>query len=415
MQEKIEPIELRICRIPLTRTSSLKSAESAHGTSTVQEGNDAYRVAISGSYGGMNLGDEAILEAITMQLRATLRVEITVFTRDPDDTRARHQVDRAVAIRDMSREEARAEIERLDLLILGGGGILYDRDAEIYLREVVLANEMGIPVMVYAISAGPLTVPSVREQVLSALDGVALVTVRDRQGQRLLEEVGLHREILVTADPALLLEAEPLPEDALRNEGLNPDKRLIGLSVREPGPAAPDIDVAHYHALLANAADFMIDRLDADIVFVPMERRKMDLQHSHAVIAAMQGAERATVLKGEYTVRQLIALIGHFQFAVGMRLHFLIFAALAHVPFVALPYASKVTGLIEDLEMEMPPISDVNTGRLIATIDRSWDHRDEIRTGIERLLPGLQMRARETHAHLTELLTRNRAATRPHS
>lgn len=393
----------------------MKSAESAHDTTTVQEGNDAYRVAVSGSYGGMNLGDEAILEAITMQLRATLRVEITVFTRDPDDTRARHQIDRAVAIRDMSREEARAEIERLDLLILGGGGILYDRDAEIYLREVVLANEMGIPVMVYAISAGPLTVPSVREQVLSALDGVALVTVRDRQGQRLLEEVGLHREILVTADPALLLEAEPLPEDALRNEGLNPDKRLIGLSVREPGPAAPDIDVAHYHALLANAADFMIDRLDADIVFVPMERRKMDLQHSHAVIAAMQGAERATVLKGEYTVRQLIALIGHFQFAVGMRLHFLIFAALAHVPFVALPYASKVTGLIEDLEMEMPPISDVNTGRLIATIDRSWDHRDEIRTGIERLLPGLQMRARETHAHLTELLTRNRAATRPHS
>jgi polysaccharide pyruvyl transferase WcaK-like protein len=98
-----------------------------------------------------------------------------------------------------------------------------------------------------------------------------------------------------------------------------------------------------------------------------------------------------------------------------MRLHFLIFAALARVPFVALPYASKVTGLIEDLEMEMPPISDVNTGRLIATIDRSWDHRDEIRAGIERLLPGLQERARETHTRLTELLKRNRAATRPHS
>lgn len=393
----------------------MKAAESEHDTTAVQEANDVYCVAISGSYGGINLGDEAILEAITMQLRETLPVEITVFTRDPDDTRARHRIDRAVAIREMSREEARAEVERLDLLILGGGGILYDRDAEIYLREVVLANEMGIPVMVYAVSAGPLTVPSVREQVLNALDTVALVTVRDRQGQRLLEEVGLHREILVTADPALLLEAESLPEDALKNEGLDPEKRLIGLSVREPGPAAPDIDVAHYHALLANAADFMIDRLDAEIVFVPMERRKMDLQHSHAVIAAMHGAERATVLKGEYTVRQLIGLIGHFQFAVGMRLHFLIFAALARVPFVALPYASKVTGLIEDLEMEMPPISDVNTGRLIATIDRSWDHRDEIRAGIERLLPGLQERARETHTRLTELLKRNRAATRPYS
>jgi polysaccharide pyruvyl transferase WcaK-like protein len=146
-----------------------------------------------------------------------------------------------------------------------------------------------------------------------------------------------------------------------------------------------------------------------------MERRKMDLQHSHAVIAEMQGAGHATVLKGEYSVRQMIGLIKHFEFAVGMRLHFLIFAALTGVPFVGLPYASKVTGLIEDLEMEMPPIGDVNTGRLIATIDRSWDHRDEIRAGIRRRLPRLQERARETHLLLVELLTKTRSDVPSHN
>jgi hypothetical protein len=57
------------------------------------------------------------------------------------------------------------------------------------------------------------------------------------------------------------------------------------MSVREPGSAAPDLDEDHYHTLLANAADYMVDRLDADIVFVPMERRMLDMQHSHAVIA----------------------------------------------------------------------------------------------------------------------------------
>ena len=35
-----------------------------------------YRVAISGSYGGLNLGDEAILEVILRELRASLDVDM---------------------------------------------------------------------------------------------------------------------------------------------------------------------------------------------------------------------------------------------------------------------------------------------------------------------------------------------------
>ena len=47
----------------------------------------------------------------------------------------------------------------------------------------------------------------------------------------------------------------------------------------------------------------------------------------------MAHAQRATVLKGEYTSGQMLTIIGHFAFAVGMRLHFLIFAAIQRVPF----------------------------------------------------------------------------------
>ena len=56
----------------------------------------AFRVGISGSYGGLNLGDEAILKGIVGELRRSLPVEITVFSRDAEDTRARHRVDRVV-------------------------------------------------------------------------------------------------------------------------------------------------------------------------------------------------------------------------------------------------------------------------------------------------------------------------------
>jgi polysaccharide pyruvyl transferase CsaB len=363
-----------------------------------------FRVGISGSYGGLNLGDEAILEVIMTELRRTLPVEITVFSRDPQDTLARHRVERAVPVRELSRGEVLPEIERLDLLILGGGGILYDAEAHLYLREVALAQEREIPVLLYAVGAGPLQDPAAQRLTRTCLNRATAVTVRERQARQVLEEIGVQQEIEITADPALLLQAQPLPPDALKREGLDTQHRLVGVSVREPGAAAPDLDEHHYHALLANAADYMVDRLDADLVFVPMERRVFDPQHCHAVISQMAYAQRATVLKGDYSPGQMLTLIGHFAFAVGMRLHFLMFAAVQRVPFVALPYASKITGFVDALEMPMPPLQRVKAGQLIAHIDRWWDMRSEIQARIDKVLPSLQDRASETNHIAVQLL-----------
>ncbi len=363
-----------------------------------------YRVGISGSYGGLNLGDEAILHSIIDQLRASLPVEITIFSRNPQDTLQRHGVEKAIPVRDLIRSEVCREIETLDLFILGGGGILYDGEAEIYLREVVLAHELGVPVMIYAVGAGPLKSRAPQKMVREALNRAAVVTVRERKAQRVLEEVGVGARIMVTADPALLLKPEPVPEDLLVRDRPAGKHHLIGMSVREPGPAAPDIRPDSYHALLADAADYMVDRFNADVVFVPMERRMLDMQHSHAVVSRMLHPQRAWVLKGEYTSGQMLSLMKQFDFAVGMRLHFLIFAALQEVPFVALPYSSKVLGFLEELRIEVPPIHLVNAGRLIAHVDRFWDSRDHLRAQIRRFLPELQKRASENNRLAVGLL-----------
>jgi polysaccharide pyruvyl transferase CsaB len=367
----------------------------------------AFRVGISGSYGGLNLGDEAILKGIVKQLRRSLPVEITVFSRNADDTRARHDVERVVPVRRLSRDEVLPEVQRLELLILGGGGILFDGEAQVFLREVMLAHEHRVPVMVYAISAGPLKDPAAQSMVQDGLGRAAVVTVRERGARQVLEDVGVHREILVTADPALLLEPEPLPKDALKREGLDNGRQLVGVSVREPGAAAPDISEQAYHKLLADAADFMVDRFDADVVFVPLEPKMVDVQQAHAVVARMLRAQRATVLRGDYTSAQLLSLVRHFAFAVGMRLHFLIFASLQNVPFVALPYAPKVGGFLEDLGIEMPPLQQVSAGRLIAYIDHAWDRRRLLQARIERALPALRERALETNAIAVRLLSQS--------
>ena len=380
------------------------------------------RIGISGSYGGMNLGDEAILEGILGRIRATVPADITVFSMNPSETMARHQVERTISARSLTRSEITPEIRDLDLFVLGGGGILYVRDAAKYLREVTIAHELGVPVILYAISAGPLDTQSARKAVRDALNVTAptVVTVRDRLGYRLLEDIGVSTEIHLTADPAFLLEPEELPVTALEAEGIDFKRRLVGFSVREPGPAAPDIRPDEYYALLANAADYIVERYDAEVVFVPME--KTDVQHSHAVVAHMNNAERAEIIRRKYSPRQILDLMGRFDLAVGMRLHFLIFAALRGTPFAALPYASKVTGLLEDLEMGAAPLGSIGIGQLIARIDRSWDTRTAIRATIGRRLPALRARAAQTNDLILAILDARKIhgvdavpnATQPH-
>ena len=97
----------------------------------------------------------------------------------------------------------------------------------------------------------------------------------------------------------------------------------------------------------------------------------------------------------------------HFAFAVGMRLHFLIFASLQNVPFVALPYAPKVGGFLEDLGIEMPPLQQVSAGRLIAYIDHAWDRRRLLQGRIKRALPALRERALETNDIAVRLLSQS--------
>ncbi|ALG71607.1 hypothetical protein VY88_00195 [Azospirillum thiophilum] len=353
-------------------------------------------IGISGSYGGLNLGDEAILTAAVEQLRATVpEVEIVVFTRDAEHTRANHAVDRVLNPREATRDEIMPEVERLDLLLLGGGGILYDSEAQTYLREVVIAQRFGIPTRTFAIGVGPLKHQVERDAVRDGLDRMDGITVREQSAKRLIEEIGVRVPVEVTADPALLLTPEPFGVEMLAEAGVPRDRPLIGLSVRERGGAAPDLSEAAYHQLLAEAADFMTERFEADVLFVPMERA--DVREAHRVMGRMSLPERAHLLKYRYGPRQILGLMEHLHLAVGMRLHFLIFAAISGTPVMALPYASKVADFLTSLGLEpRSTVAHTTAGTFLADLDRLWDHRADQEALLRENIPRLQELASRT-------------------
>ncbi len=333
-------------------------------------------IGVLGSYGGRNLGDEAILTGLLADLRRQEPMaRIIVFSRNPAHTALAHPDVEAVPWEGVSRADSSMILDQLDLLILGGGGILYDKEARRYLRVVRVAQEHGLPLLTYAVGVGPLSdgvdTGMVRETLAQAVE----VTVRDQESRMVLEEAGLLNPITVTADPAFLLKPEDFPASWLREEGVPAGKRLVGLSVREPGRAAERLDVDAYHRLLAQISDFLVHRIDAYVLFVPMERD--DIRHSHGVMSHMVAAEQGRVLHNDYTPRQVLGLMKHFDLAVGMRLHFLIFAAMMGTPFLPLPYAGKVFDLAQRLGV--PALRGVQReveGPLLAEVDRLWDERE---------------------------------------
>ncbi|MGW1028012.1 polysaccharide pyruvyl transferase family protein [Streptomyces sp. NPDC002577] len=358
------------------------------GTGTA--GARAPAIGVLGSYGGINIGDESILTCVLGCLRACRPdARLVVFSRNPEHTRAHHGAADAVTCWEgISQQQMRQSLSGLDLLVLGGGGVLYDSEARRYLRLVSAAQDLGVRTFAYAVGAGPLREPDDRKAVRTALAGMDDVVVRDDESRLVLEEAGVQRDIAVTADPAMMLAPAEFSERMLRYEGIPDGARLVAMSVREPGRAAEHLDVSDYHALLADVADFLVRRLEAHVVFMPMERQ--DVRHAHAVLSHMTAPDQGRILHGEYSPPQFLGFMRHVDLAVGMRLHFLIFAALSGVPFLPLPYAGKVFDFARRLGAPaLVGVAREQAGLLIAELDRLWDEypkqRDQVRTRVAEL------------------------------
>ncbi|MPY63582.1 polysaccharide pyruvyl transferase family protein [Streptomyces spongiae] len=363
------------------------------------------RIGLLGSYGGFNMGDESILACVLGCLRARRpQARLVVFSRNAEHTRTHHRdADEVVDWEGVSRNQVRDALSGLDLLVLGGGGILYDGEARRYLRLMRTAQERDVRTFAYAVGAGPLREPDDRQAVRTVLADMDDVVVRDEESRLVLEEVGVERELSVTADPALLLAPEPFTERMMSDEGVPADARLVGMSVRQPGRAAENLDEGDYHALLADVADFLVRRLDAHVVFLPMERH--DVRHAHAVLSHMTAPDQGRILLGTYSPGQLLGFMRHLDLAVGMRLHFVIFAALSGLPVLPLPYSGKVFDFARRIGAPaLVGVAREQAGLLLAEVDRLWDEYPQRRAVLRSRVRELRALAEETCVRCGNLL-----------
>ena len=237
-----------------------------------------------------------------------------------------------------------------------------------------------MPVMVYAVSAGPLQRPAAQKAGARGARRVRRWYGAGAARPQLLEEVGVHARSRSPPTRPSCSSPSRCPRTRSNARAWTSGRRLVGMSVREPGAAAPDIGEA------ATTGCWPMPPTSWSTVTTPIScscrwSRRGDTQQSHAVVAQMRARTAPPCSKGEYTSAQLLSLMKRFDFAVGMRLHFLIFASLQNVPFVALPYAPKVDGFLEDLEIDHAATLAGQRGPAHRLYRHAWDRRRNSRRG----------------------------------
>jgi polysaccharide pyruvyl transferase CsaB len=306
-----------------------------------------HRVLLSGYYGFGNIGDEAILAATVQSLRARLPdLGISVLSESPSETSRDYGVE---AFYRMSLPQVIGAFRNADLIVFGGGSLLQDstsfRSLAYYLSILFLAKIMGKPVIIYANGIGPLKSHFGRYLTKSLLNTVTEISVRDDESLRLLREIGVVRQIKVTADPAFLLEAAPPPRvgQILQESGIDSSMPMAWLALR-PGRMS-----GAFYDSLAKAVAYLRREKLFPCLLVMQERDMPVVQALNQSLKDVFEPEVPHV--SGLTPSEALGVLKRGEFCFGMRLHTLILAAKAGVPSMGVEIDPKIGAFCRGLDL----------------------------------------------------------------
>ncbi len=290
------------------------------------------KIVIGGYYGYGSLGDDAVLSVLISEISKKYPdFPITVLCASPSRMKKRygvscvHRYDLLSVIKELSSAQ---------LYISGGGSLLQDktsfRSLDYYCRMIKLAKTLGAKVYAYANGIGPL---NRADRALKALNMCDAISVRDNASYEFAEKHGLTAEL--SADPFLL--CTPANENDvncfLSKRGIYADS-FFTVSLRRCKGLKQLNEDQFLHLLLP----FIVEGKTP--LFISMQD-SCDL----ALCAAMAD------MTGGYVVTPddasiLLGIQKKAEFAIGMRLHFLLAAICTDTPVIPLSYDCKVDNVL---------------------------------------------------------------------
>lgn len=266
-------------------------------------------------------------------------------------------------------------------------------------------KRLGLKVMFYANGIGPLKNRMNRLLTKKIIDKVDVITLREALSFDELKHLEISRpRILLTADAAVTVMdgAENIRTGILEKLGLAGAGPMLGVSLRKY-PGNEQAEHEKYEAIIARAIDHMAEKYGAYPVFFPMQHPD-DVPILENVASMME--RESFVVKDKLDIFETYELISSMYMLLGMRLHALIFSAVAAVPMVGLVYNPKIQGFLDYIgQPSAGDVRELEYEKLVALMDSVWENNGEIREQLAECIPGLKEKARENARVAVELIS----------
>jgi len=282
-----------------------------------------------------------------------------------------------------------------------------------YLSMVWLAKRLGLKVMFYANGIGPLKKRINRLLTKKIINKVDVITLREALSFDELKTLEISRpRILMTADAAVTVMdgMENIKTGIMERLGLENAGPLFGISLRKY-PGNEHVEHEKYEAVIARAIDHLADKYGAYPVLFPMQHPD-DVPILKNVASMME--KESCVVTDKLDVFETYELISSMHMLLGMRLHALIFSAVAAVPMIGLVYDPKIQGFLDYIHQ--PSAGDVREleyEKLVSLMDHVWENRSDISKHLSESIPGLKEKARENARVAVELISGAKPEARP--
>ena len=333
-------------------------------------------ILISGYYGFKNSGDDALLEAIINDIKKHKESpNITVLSANPKETEKRYRVK---AINRFNILKLVRHMKNAGMLISGGGTLIQDATSTksliYYLAVIRLALRNNIKVMLYSNGIGPLRNEHNIKRVKKVLNKVDVITLRDPESKSELDKLGIDKpEIMVSADPVFGVETfdKARGREILDSYNVPRDKRVLIVSVRRTKDTS-----TVFETIISQLCDYASLKYDCYTVFVPMQTNK-DESISKSVANKM--SSKSVVIDERLSVSDIISLMSASDICIGMRLHSLIYSAIANIPVIGIAYDPKIKAFMDYINQNIClDVHGLDYDNAKTTLDTLFENYDTI-------------------------------------
>lgn len=286
------------------------------------------KVCISGYYGFKNFGDEAILKVLTEHLKDA---DVTVFSSDSQFTSDTYGVK---SVKTFDLKNVVKTIQNTDILISGGGSLLQDvtslKSLIYYSLIIALGLLFNKKVIIFAQGIGPINNKFAQIVVKNLLKQCSLVTVRDENSLKLLENWDIDAKLV--CDPIYSLDV-PCQEKT----------NAIGIQIR-------DFKTMNYNLLQKLAILVSTKFSDKKVeIFSLQEAQDLELCRKFEKILLSVNSE----IKTEIVTDNIIERISRLEYLIAMRFHAILCALKCGVKTGAINYDIKVEKLAHDADLPL--------------------------------------------------------------